>query len=146
MLLDAAVLRWRFAKHIDETFLDELGEVRLTIEPAVARFAALRRTDRDLADLGDALAAMRIAADAEPERHVEADLAFYTALLRAARNRPLTRWLWRSRLACGRRQARRGPARDARPPPKAAEASMRTPIERSIEDVDTAKNVHPTEE
>ncbi|MFB4268608.1 FCD domain-containing protein [Nonomuraea sp. GTA35] len=70
------MLRWRFAARLDEVFLDELGEVRLTVEPEVARMAALRRTDRDLAELEDALAAMRAAAGDQ----VEADLAFHHTL------------------------------------------------------------------
>ncbi|MEU4536546.1 GntR family transcriptional regulator [Streptosporangium sp. NPDC023825] len=52
-LLDADVLRRRFAHRVDDAFLDELGEVSLTAEPTVARLAAERRTDRDLADLDD---------------------------------------------------------------------------------------------
>jgi DNA-binding FadR family transcriptional regulator len=159
VLLDPDVLRWRFANRVDETFLDELGEVRLTVEPAVARFAALRRTDRDLADLEDALAAMRTAAD-DPHLQVEADLAFHTALLHAAHNELLSQMAVVIEAGLRLRdqfvhntmesettdkhaevllavRARR---------PKAAEVAMRSLIERSIEDVGIAKNLHANEE
>jgi DNA-binding FadR family transcriptional regulator len=154
-LLDADVLRWRFADRVDETFLDELGEVRLTVEPAVARMAAQRRTDRDLADLEDALAAMRAAVGKPAVDHVEADLIFHHALLRAAHNELMAQMATaieaglRLRhqfvhatltsestdehaevlLAVRRRRA------------KAAETAMRALIERSIADVDLAKKV-----
>jgi len=155
-LLDADVLRWRFADRVDETFLDELGEVRLTVEPAVARLAAQRRTDRDLADLEDALAAMRATVGEPAVDHVEADLIFHHALLRAAHNELMAQMATaieaglRLRdqlvhatltsestdkhaevlLAVRRRRA------------KAAETAMRALIERSIADVDLAKKVH----
>ncbi|NJP96951.1 FadR family transcriptional regulator [Nonomuraea sp. FMUSA5-5] len=155
-LLDADVLRWRFADRVDETFLDELGEVRLTVEPVVARMAALRRTDRDLADLEDALAAMRTAAGRVAVDHVEADLAFHHALLRAAHNELMTQLA--TAIEAGLR------LRDQFVPatltsdsadkhaevllavrkqrPKAAESTMRALIERSIADVELAKKVH----
>ncbi|MEU8381192.1 FadR/GntR family transcriptional regulator [Streptosporangium sp. NPDC048865] len=159
VLLDPDVLRWRFADRVDETFLDELGEVRLTVEPAVARFAALRRTDRDLADLEDALAAMRTADD-DPHLQVEADLAFHTALLRAAHNELLTQMAVVIEAGLRLRDQFVHNTMASEPTdkhaevllavrarrPKAAEVAMRSLIERSIEDVAIAKNLHVNEE
>ena len=155
-LLDADVLRWRFADKVDERFLDELGEVRLTVEPAVARMAALRRTDRDLADLEDALAAMRAAAGGATGDHVEADLAFHHALLRAAHNELMTQMA--TVIEAGLRLRDQfvhatltSESTDKhaevllavrRQRPKAAETAMRALIERSIADVELAKEVH----
>ncbi|MBE1588234.1 FadR/GntR family transcriptional regulator [Nonomuraea angiospora] len=155
-LLDADVLRWRFADRVDETFLDELGEVRLTVEPAVARMAALRRTDRDLADLEDALAAMRTAAGRPAVDHVEADLAFHHALLRAAHNELMAQMA--TAIEAGLRlrdqfvhTALTSESTDKhaevlfavrKQRQKAAETAMRALIERSIADVDLAKKVH----
>ncbi|MGW3349577.1 FadR/GntR family transcriptional regulator [Nonomuraea rubra] len=155
-LLDADVLRWRFAARLDEVFLDELGEVRLTVEPAVARMAALRRTDRDLAELEDALAAMRAAGGGPAGDHVEADLAFHHALLRAAHNELMARM--GTAIEAGLRlrdqfvhSAIAGESADGhaevllavrRRRPKAAESAMRALVERSIADVELAKRVH----
>ncbi|MDG6107662.1 FadR family transcriptional regulator [Dactylosporangium aurantiacum] len=83
-LLDSDVLRWRFTDGVDETFLTELFELRLAVEPAVARLAAERRDDHDMATLYQALGDMRSAQ--VPDEHVEADLAFHRALLAAAHN------------------------------------------------------------
>ena len=155
-LLDADVLRWRFADRVDERFLDELGEVRLTVEPAVARMAALRRTDRDLADLEDALAAMRTAVGRPAVDHVEADLAFHHALLRAAHNELMTQMA--TAIEAGLRLRDQfvhatltSESADKhaevllavrKQRPRAAETAMRALIERSIADVELARKVH----
>lgn len=89
-LLDPDVLRWRFHRSVDATFLAELGEVRLMVEPMAASLAAARRTDRDLADLEDALAALRASIGPDATAQVDADLAFHSALLEAAHNELLT--------------------------------------------------------
>jgi GntR family galactonate operon transcriptional repressor len=83
-LLDADVIRWRFADGVDHRFLAQLDEVREIIEPAAARLAAERRTDVDLERLERALSAMTAADNAELA--VVADLAFHRALLVAAHN------------------------------------------------------------
>lgn len=159
-LLDADVLRWRFAHRVDATFLDELGEVRLTVEPAVARLAAQRRTDRDLADLEDALAAMRVAATGSPEDQVDSDLAFHTGLLHAAHNELLTQMsvVIEFGLRVRDQFVHAAPTTEStdkhaevllavrRQRPKAAETAMRALIERSIEDVEIAKRLHTTEQ
>jgi len=60
------------------------------VEPMVASLAPSRRTDRDLADLEDALAALRASVGPDATAQVDADLAFHTALLQAAHNELLT--------------------------------------------------------
>lgn len=84
-LLDADVIRWRFADRTDDSFLDDLHEVRGVIEPAAARLAAERRTDEDLAALEEALDAMS-QADGDPGLAVSADLTFHRTLLASAHN------------------------------------------------------------
>ncbi|MFC4006233.1 FadR/GntR family transcriptional regulator [Nonomuraea purpurea] len=154
-LLDADVLRWRFESQNDETFLDELGEVRQTVEPAVARLAALRRTDRDLADLEDALAAMRAAAGHEASDQVAADLAFHRAMLKAAHNELMAQMAivieiglrLRDQFVHARLTSESADQHAEvllavrRQRPKAAESAMRALIERSIDDVGIAKEL-----
>jgi GntR family transcriptional regulator, galactonate operon transcriptional repressor len=154
-LLDPDVLRWRFTEGLDAVFLDQLGEVRLTVEPTVARLAAMRRTDRDLAALEDALAAMRAAAGHGTARHVEADLAFHHALLRATHNELLVQMSTVIEVGLRLRDqfvhgvlTSESTDKHAevllavrRQRPKAAETAMRAVIERSIEDVEAAKAV-----
>lgn len=89
-LLDADIIRWQFAERTDNGFLDNLHEVRRIVEPAGARLAAERRTDADVEILEAALKTMA-AADGDPARAVEADLAFHRALLAATHNELLMR-------------------------------------------------------
>jgi len=88
-LLDADLLRWQEANE-DTSFLDDLAEMRFIVEPAVARLAALRRTDQDLEQLREALQAM-VDAGTDGTGVIDADLAFHRALLNAAHNELLTR-------------------------------------------------------
>jgi GntR family transcriptional regulator, galactonate operon transcriptional repressor len=155
VLLDPDVLRWRFGEGFDAEFLDQLGEVRLTVEPTVARLAAVRRTDRDLAALEDALQAMRAASGQGAAQHVEADLAFHDALLRASHNELLVQMSTVIEVGLRLRDqfvhdvlTRESTDKHAdvllavrRQRPKAAESAMRAVIERSMEDVETAKTI-----
>jgi GntR family transcriptional repressor for pyruvate dehydrogenase complex len=65
---------------------DELMDVRRMFEPAVARAAAARATDEDLADLGRILDAQRGKIRAGRSAIAE-DTAFHQVLARATRNR-----------------------------------------------------------
>ena len=87
-LLDAVLLRWQ-SHDADAKFLDNLAEVRSIVEPAGARLAAQRRTDKDLADLDAALTAM-VDAGTDTASVVEADVTFHRALLNAAHNELLS--------------------------------------------------------
>jgi GntR family transcriptional regulator, galactonate operon transcriptional repressor len=84
-LLDADVLRWRFAQQPGRDFHAQLAEVRGIVEPATARLAAQRRTEEDLSRMELAITAMHDAADGTGDP-VQADLAFHRALLAAAHN------------------------------------------------------------
>jgi DNA-binding FadR family transcriptional regulator len=90
-LLDADVIRWRMAGGDGERLMRDLTDVRSVVEPAVARRAALRRTDADLAALDGALDAMeRARGDLAAE--ADADAAFHRALLAATGNELLARF------------------------------------------------------
>lgn len=89
-LLDADMLRWQGRENPDNTFLENLAEVRAIVEPAGARLAAQRRTDTDLAAMEDALAAMA-GAGRDADAVIAADLRFHRALLDSAHNELLSR-------------------------------------------------------
>ncbi len=76
----ASVLRYR------HDLQDELLDVRRMFEPAVARVAATRVTDADLADLHRIVVAQRKKLKTGRSAFVE-DTAFHAALARATRNR-----------------------------------------------------------
>ena len=92
-LLDGDVIRWRAGGNPDPLLLIELGEVRLAIEPVAARMAAKRRTDTHLEDMKGALDAMGDWDGVSRETVVAADLAFHSALLRAAGNELLEQFV-----------------------------------------------------
>ena len=85
-MLDDDVLRWRAGGGTDSTLLQELGELRLIIEPAAAALAAERATESDLAALEASLDAMEDSSATGSGHVVDADLAFHAALLRATHN------------------------------------------------------------
>jgi len=89
-MLDPDVLRW----HADpETaspeFMLDLIELRQIIEPRAAALAAERATKADLAEI---LAAYEDMANTEADKqeHLEADIRFHTAVLKASHNRVLS--------------------------------------------------------
>lgn len=65
--------------------VQQVYDVRRTIESRIAALAALRRTDAEAADIVAAAAAMRAAMDAPDDLMVH-DLAFHDILARASRN------------------------------------------------------------
>lgn len=84
-LLDPMVLAWAFTGEPDVNFVRDLFELREVVEPAVARMAALRRSDAELAQMQEALEGMRRHTLAS-ERGRAADRAFHEAMLRASHN------------------------------------------------------------
>jgi GntR family transcriptional repressor for pyruvate dehydrogenase complex len=66
----------------------EVMEVRRLLEPSATGLAARRITDAQLAELADALHAMRDAA-ADPELLMQADIAFHRAVITATGNETL---------------------------------------------------------
>jgi DNA-binding FadR family transcriptional regulator len=87
-LMDRDVIEWHsFAA--DLSFLVDLMELRLMVEPGAARLAAERADDEQIALLDAAYAGMAAHADHLPEQEqafVEADLAFHLTVLRTSGN------------------------------------------------------------
>lgn len=87
-LLDPDILAWAFEGEPSETFIRDLFELRMIVEPAAAALAAERRSAQDIAWMGEALEEMsRQGLASEAGR--AADQAFHNAILEAARNGPL---------------------------------------------------------
>ncbi len=84
-LLDPDLMRWHYETQPKEHFLDSLAEFRLSLEPAAAGFAALRRTADQLDAIRDALAEME-ANLGDSVAFTEADFAFHSGILEAADN------------------------------------------------------------
>ncbi|HZD64693.1 MAG TPA: FadR/GntR family transcriptional regulator [Acidimicrobiales bacterium] len=89
-LLDPDLLRWQFQSGGQAGFLDDLAELRQTVEPAAARLAASRGSEEARTALDASLAAMR-AADGDRDAFIDADLSFHRALLWATGNELLAR-------------------------------------------------------
>lgn len=84
-LMDPEVMRWRCGDGPDPKLLRELMEIRVILEPAIARHAALRRSATHVAALRDSLRAMSNSRTSL-EEHVEADLRFHWLLASASGN------------------------------------------------------------
>jgi GntR family transcriptional regulator, galactonate operon transcriptional repressor len=84
-LLDPDVLKWSLSAQPDETFVRDLFELRMMIEPGATRLAALRH---DAAQLGAIRLALEGMQKETPytEDAFSADLAFHEAIFRAAGN------------------------------------------------------------
>jgi DNA-binding FadR family transcriptional regulator len=87
--LDADVLDWRVRMGLDRAFLEQITEVRSSVEPMAAALAARNRTRADIARLRACIAEMR-EAEGDDHRYPEADLAYHLAIGRASGN-PLVR-------------------------------------------------------
>jgi DNA-binding FadR family transcriptional regulator len=85
-LLDPAVLA--AAIRADETMqiLDELVDVRVALESAMARTAARSMSDADLAELGDLLDEMGTQLQ-DPERYLATDTRYHDFIMRCSGNR-----------------------------------------------------------
>lgn len=87
-LLDPDVLGWQIQCGASDEFLRDLFELRLVVEPQAAEMAALRRDDRQLADMANALDAMeRFTLSTAKGR--AADIRFHELLMEATRNEML---------------------------------------------------------
>lgn len=84
-LLDPDVLAWYAASSPSPELVAQMVELRRMIEPAAARLAAERRSDRELAPLEAAFSAMQAGLD-DVTAYYEADLAFHRALFGASGN------------------------------------------------------------
>jgi GntR family transcriptional regulator, galactonate operon transcriptional repressor len=84
-LFDPRVIDWRLEAGVDQTFIDDLIELRLAIEPAAAGIAARRATAADKAQLIEDFRSMQAAAP-HPGAYLKADLAFHRGILLATEN------------------------------------------------------------
>lgn len=88
--LDPQLIEWLLDHGPMEEVIRDITEVRLIIEPAAARLAAVRRSESEAEQLEQLVAEMGAAVDDE-EAYVVADLAFHSAVLAATRNATLVR-------------------------------------------------------
>ena len=86
--LDPDILNWIFTKDPTTKNTDDLIELRRMVEPAAARFAALRRSDEELKQLQKAFKDMTDAG-ANVEAGIEPDIRFHHIILKASRNQML---------------------------------------------------------
>jgi DNA-binding FadR family transcriptional regulator len=84
-LFDPDVLVWHAKTGFAPEFLVHLGEMRLALEPEAAALAASRRTEEQLAALGDWLTRMEGPHD-RADDFVQADLGLHLAIASAAGN------------------------------------------------------------
>lgn len=83
--LDPIILEWMFEAEPPPSFVKDLFELRLIVEPAAAELAALRKNARHLAVMGHALEEMARHTLRTNEGQV-ADQEFHTAILEATEN------------------------------------------------------------
>lgn len=84
-LLDPDILQWMFSGEPDENFVRDLFELRGVIEPAAARWAALRRTDEQLGRMSACLSQMGSLGLAKDEGQ-QADREFHRLIIAASHN------------------------------------------------------------
>lgn len=87
-LLDPDILAWFFAAEPSESFLRELYELRMIVEPAAAALAAARRDDGQLERMRAALVVMQHETLAT-EAGQAADRDFHNTVMEATDNAPL---------------------------------------------------------
>ena len=86
-LLDPDLLAWSMELKPSAELVLSLIEARQVIEPAAARFAALRATAAEIAPMEEAFQAMGLHKQKQDfDAFNRADIEFHTALLRASRN------------------------------------------------------------
>lgn len=85
-MLDRDVLMWHQSLTIEDERLISLMELRQSIEPDAARYAAARRSDQQMAAIQHAVDQMQAKVSNNSE-YVLADARFHIAVLRAANNR-----------------------------------------------------------
>jgi len=83
--LDPQILEWRGRIGLDQTFLNQLTEVRLALEPAAAGIAAKNRTEEDIAAIQSALKTM-VQNVGDHKRFSLADRDFHNAIVAATHN------------------------------------------------------------
>ncbi|HZD30544.1 MAG TPA: FadR/GntR family transcriptional regulator [Candidatus Angelobacter sp.] len=85
--LDPDILAWQSQFKPDPRFLRDLCEVRLSIEPIAAGFAALRASDEEIVLIRECMGRrMQIVAAQDLTAAVEADLQYHRAVIAASHN------------------------------------------------------------
>ncbi|SDN89726.1 FadR/GntR family transcriptional regulator [Alkalicoccus daliensis] len=82
---DPDVIAWASTAEKNRTFLLQLSEVRLAIEPAAVRLAAKNATEKDLQEIKKRFKELE-AATQDEDAWVEADFAFHDSILEASHN------------------------------------------------------------
>jgi DNA-binding FadR family transcriptional regulator len=82
---DVLALIIEHAVHVEQMTIQQIYDLRRTLEGRTVVLAALRRHDREAVQIGDLAAAMRTDFH-NPEEVMEHDVAFHTAIATAARN------------------------------------------------------------
>ena len=88
-VLDGSVIQWRLEGPDCEQQIVELMELRLAIEPAAARFAALRATEDErlrLTELAAVLDDLGRQMKTNTKEFLDADIAFHSALITSCRS------------------------------------------------------------
>jgi DNA-binding FadR family transcriptional regulator len=85
---DPDVISWQAKSGLTPEFVRDLQDLRLIVEPAAVRLAAVRATQADIDAMEEAFAGMRRAVH-EGGDYVTYDLRFHQGLLRATHNRML---------------------------------------------------------
>lgn len=85
---DPDVVAWQAKAGLTPEFVRDLQDLRLIVEPAAVRLAALRATAADIEAVEQAFSGMRRAVE-EGGDYVTHDLRFHQGLLRASHNRML---------------------------------------------------------
>lgn len=85
---DSDVIAWQIHAGLTTDFIRDLQELRLVVEPAAVRMAAVKANQTDIDELEDAFRGMREAVD-EGGNYVAHDLRFHQGLLQASHNRML---------------------------------------------------------
>ena len=82
---NALALIVEHAVHVEQMTIQQIYDLRRTLEGRTVTLAALRRHDREAVQIGDLATAMRSDFD-NPEEVMEHDIAFHAAIAAAARN------------------------------------------------------------
>jgi DNA-binding FadR family transcriptional regulator len=85
---DADVIAWQSKAGLTAEFIRDLQDLRRVVEPAAARFAAIRATAEDILKIEEAYAGMKRAVF-EGGDYITFDLRFHQGLLAASHNRML---------------------------------------------------------
>lgn len=85
---DPDVIAWQAKAGLTAEFIRDLQDLRLIVEPAAVKLAAVRATKADTDDIEEAFAGMKRAVEGGGD-YVTHDLRFHQGLLRASHNRML---------------------------------------------------------